>query len=46
MRNAPQLTVLAPPLQIEGFDILMLWHERLHRDPAQQWLRQQIVAAL
>ncbi|QFS59310.1 LysR family transcriptional regulator [Pantoea dispersa] len=46
VRNAPQLTVLAPPLQIEGFDILMLWHERLHRDPAQQWLRQQIVAAL
>ncbi|MDI6635379.1 LysR family transcriptional regulator [Pantoea dispersa] len=46
VRNAPQLRVLAPPLQIEGFDILMLWHERLHRDPAQQWLRQQIVAAL
>jgi len=46
VRHAQQLTVIAPPLDIEGFDILLLWHERLHRDPAQQWLRQQIVAAL
>lgn len=46
VRRATQLTLLTPPLDIEGFDILLLWHERLHRDPAQQWLRQQIVAAL
>ncbi|MFQ9623623.1 MAG: LysR family transcriptional regulator, partial [Enterobacteriaceae bacterium] len=25
---------------------LMLWHERWHRDPAHQWLRQQIVMSL
>ncbi|KJG62841.1 LysR family transcriptional regulator, partial [Raoultella planticola] len=29
-----------------GFDMLMLWHERWHRDPAHQWLRQQIVMSL
>lgn len=46
VRHAAQLTVVEPPLAVEGFDILMLWHERLHRDPAHQWLRQQIVAAL
>ncbi|WP_336778476.1 LysR family transcriptional regulator [Pantoea sp. USHLN256] len=46
VRHATQLTVVDPPLAIAGFDILLLWHERLHRDPAQQWLRQQIVAAL
>jgi DNA-binding transcriptional LysR family regulator len=46
VRNATQLTTLQPPIEIAGFDILLLWHERLHRDPAQQWLRQQIVAAL
>lgn len=46
VRNTPHLRVFTPPLEIPGFDILMLWHQRLHRDPAQQWLRQQIVASL
>jgi len=46
VRHASQLAVIDLPLEVPGFDILLLWHERLHRDPAQQWLRQQIVAAL
>lgn len=46
VRSAAHLHVFTPPLEIPGFDILMLWHQRLHRDPAQQWLRQQIVASL
>ncbi|ORM70448.1 LysR family transcriptional regulator [Pantoea rwandensis] len=46
VRHTPHLLVLTPPLDIPGFDILMLWHPRLHRDPAQQWLRQQIAASL
>lgn len=46
VRHAPHLTVLDLPLEVPGFDILLLWHEWLHRDPQQQWLRQQIVAAL
>ncbi|HBN5745953.1 TPA: LysR family transcriptional regulator, partial [Klebsiella oxytoca] len=35
-----------PPLAVAGFDMLMLWHERWHRDPAHRWLRQQIVTSL
>jgi DNA-binding transcriptional LysR family regulator len=35
-----------PPLAVAGFEMLMLWHERWHRDPAHQWLRQQIVTSL
>lgn len=44
--RAAGLTAIEPPLEVQGFEIFMLWHERLHRDAAQQWLRQQIVAAL
>lgn len=46
VRHDSYLAVIDLPLEVPGFDILLLWHERLHRDPAQQWLRQQIVAAL
>ncbi|MCS5781699.1 LysR substrate-binding domain-containing protein [Klebsiella pneumoniae subsp. pneumoniae] len=35
-----------PPLAVAGFEMLMLWHERWHRDPAHQWLRQFIVNSL
>ncbi|EPG8346850.1 LysR family transcriptional regulator, partial [Klebsiella oxytoca] len=44
--GAAGLTVVEPPLAVAGFDMLMLWHERWHRDPAHRWLRQQIVTAL
>jgi DNA-binding transcriptional LysR family regulator len=40
------LMVVEPPLAVAGFEMLMLWHERWHRDPAHQWLRQQIVMSL
>lgn len=43
VKNNLQLQVVEPPLPLPGFDMLMLWHERLHRDPAHQWLRQQLV---
>ena len=33
------LRVMAPPLPIQGVDIAMYWHERMHRNPAHQWLR-------
>ncbi len=33
-------------LVVAGFEMLMLWHERWHRDPAHQWLRQFIVNSL
>lgn len=40
------LQVVDPPVELAGFDMLMLWHERLHRDPGHKWLRQQILCVL
>ncbi|MEO3740489.1 LysR family transcriptional regulator [Enterobacter sp. AG5470] len=40
------LSVVEPPVELAGFDMLMLWHERLHRDPGHKWLRQQILTSL
>ncbi|ADO50060.1 LysR family transcriptional regulator [[Enterobacter] lignolyticus] len=44
--DAAMLQVVAPPVEVEGFDMLMLWHERLHRDTGHQWLRQQLIRAV
>ncbi|MDF5775426.1 LysR family transcriptional regulator [Pseudomonas syringae] len=46
VRNQPTLVVQEPPLSIPGFEMLMLWPERLHRDPAHRWLRELMVAAI
>lgn len=46
VRGNPALQVVEPPLPVPGFEMLMLWHERSHRDPAHQWLREQIVNSL
>jgi len=43
---AQQLEVLAPPLEIAGFTVMMGWHPRAHADPAQLWLRQQLTDLL
>ncbi|WP_066736438.1 LysR family transcriptional regulator [Cupriavidus sp. D384] len=42
----PALQVVDAPVEVPGYEMSMLWHERLHRDPAHQWLRQAIVASL
>lgn len=34
------ICVQEPPVAIHGFTKSMAWHERTHRDPAQQWLRE------
>jgi DNA-binding transcriptional LysR family regulator len=44
VRASTQLQVIEPPIEVPGFDILMMWHERVQRDPAHQWLRQQMLA--
>ncbi len=31
----PALRTVAPPLEVPGFEMSMVWHERAHRDPAQ-----------
>lgn len=40
------LVVLAPPRELEltGFAMSILWHERTHEDPARRWLRDVIIA--
>lgn len=37
------LQTTSSPVEIHGFEMTMLWHERMHHDPAHQWLRQFIV---
>ncbi|EIC83277.1 LysR family transcriptional regulator [Serratia sp. M24T3] len=44
--NNPALQIFEPPLEVPGFEMAMLWHERSHRDPAHQWLRDFFVSAL
>lgn len=46
VRGNDALTVVEPPIEVEGFEMSMLWHERLHRDPAQRWLREFIAASV
>jgi len=40
---APGLQVVEAPLDVPGFEVTMVWHERVHRDPAHAWLRERIV---
>ena len=42
VRNTPALRVVEPPLEVPGYEMAMLWHERSHRDPAHRWLRDYI----
>ena len=39
------LKLLEPPLPLESFQMLLVWHERLQRDPAHSWFREQIAEA-
>jgi DNA-binding transcriptional LysR family regulator len=34
------LTIRPPPIPIPSVRVPMVWHERSHRDPKQQWLRE------
>lgn len=40
------IQIVSVPIQVPDFTISMLWHERVHRDPAHQWLRKQILLAV
>jgi len=44
VRDNPALSVVEAPLAVEGYEMSMYWPERVHRDPAHQWLREFIVA--
>ncbi|WP_284077600.1 LysR family transcriptional regulator [Herbaspirillum aquaticum] len=40
------LKVVEAPIEVPGFEMFMLWHERVHRDPAHQWLREHIASSV
>jgi DNA-binding transcriptional LysR family regulator len=42
VRNTSALRVVEPPVDVPGYEMAMLWHERSHRDPAHRWLREYI----
>lgn len=46
VRGNTALQIVEAPLEVAGFEMLMLWHERLHRDPAHQWLRDVIARSV
>ena len=33
------LQLIEPPMQFPAFDVTMTWHQRFHRDPGSEWLR-------
>jgi DNA-binding transcriptional LysR family regulator len=40
------LRAVEAPVDVPGYEMAMLWHERVHRDPAHQWLREHVVASV
>lgn len=46
VRASPALRAVEPPVEVPGYEMCMLWHERSHRDPAHRWLREQIARAV
>lgn len=46
VRNTPALRVVEAPVNVPGYEMSMLWHERVHRDPAHRWLREMIAASV
>jgi DNA-binding transcriptional LysR family regulator len=46
IRENGALRRVEPPVDVPGYEMAMLWHERLHRDPAHQWLRETIAASI
>ena len=43
---ASGVRVLAMPLRMPTLDLFLYWHDRVHNDPANRWLRLQLVEAL
>ncbi|MEM5294675.1 LysR family transcriptional regulator [Burkholderia sp. JPY481] len=46
VRGSDTLRMVEPPVEVPGYEMAMLWHERVHRDPAHQWLREFIAASV
>ncbi|WP_404993673.1 LysR family transcriptional regulator [Cupriavidus pauculus] len=46
VRGNAALQVVEAPVDVPGYEMSMLWHERSHRDPAHRWLRDFIAASV
>jgi DNA-binding transcriptional LysR family regulator len=46
VRDNAALRVVESPVEVPGYEMAMLWHERSHRDPAHQWLRAHIAGSV
>jgi len=42
-RGAAGLRVVEAPLEVPGYEMAMLWHERKHRDAGHRWVRERVV---
>lgn len=42
----PGLQSMVPPVEIPGYEMVMLWHERSHLDLSHQWIRDVIVSTI
>lgn len=40
------IIAVPPPVPVEGFRKILVWHERLQQDPAQRWLRDRLAASV
>ncbi|MGL5943074.1 MAG: LysR family transcriptional regulator [Waterburya sp.] len=43
--KAMDLKLLSPPIEMAGFTVSMIWHQRNTNRPQHQWLREQIINA-
>lgn len=46
LAEATGLTLMDPPIELGEFGFRMVWHERVHHDPAHMWLRRTIAAVM
>lgn len=46
VQGQDRLKVVEPPLEVPGFEMVMVWPERVHREPAHQWLREHILSSI
>lgn len=46
VRDNPALQIMEPPVPVPGYEMVMYWHERVHRDPAHRWLRECILRSV
>lgn len=46
MKGNPSVRALAMPMKVPALDLYLYWHDRVHDDPANRWLRMTLLEAL